>query len=276
MFRLKKWAGLIQNDRDVDDSVYNVITGLFHINSAKLLDYWIKYIKGDHAANNQTEILMRNMLYYTFYKKHPAKKGFKNIDEGISQILKEDFVRNEVLEILTYNRNHIDFIPEKNEYPFDCPLEVHCKYNTNQIMAAFGYFSETSSPEFREGVKWFEDKKTDIFLINLNKSEKDFSPSTMYEDYAINSKLFHWQSQSQDRESSAKIQRYINHKSEGSSISLFVREYKKNGQYTSPYVFLGNANYVSHEGEKPVSFIWKLHTPMPADLLPKANKTIAM
>ena len=51
----------------------------------------------------------------------------------------------------------------------------------SQIMAAFGLFTETESPEFREGVKRFEDKKTDIFFINLNKSEKDFSPSTMYE-----------------------------------------------------------------------------------------------
>ena len=51
-------------------------------------------------------------------------------------------------------------------------------------MAAFGLFTETESPEFREGVKRFENKKTDIFFINLNKSEKDFSPSTMYEDYA--------------------------------------------------------------------------------------------
>ena len=143
-------------------------------------------------------------------------------------------------------------------------------------MAAFGLFTETESPEFREGVKYFDDKKTDIFLINLNKSEKDFSPSTMYEDYAINAYLFHWESQSQDREASPKIQRYIHHKDTGNNISLFVREYKRNGAYTAPYTFLGNADYVSHEGEKPVSFVWKLHAPIPAELLPKANKSIAI
>lgn len=180
------------------------------------------------------------------------------------------------MEILRYNRNHIGFVAEANEYSFDCPLELHCKYNTNQIMAGYGYFSEDSSPEFREGVKWFPEKKTDIFLINLNKSEKDFSPSTMYEDYAINANLFHWQSQSQDRQSSDKIQRYIHHRTTGENISLFVREFKHNGQYTAPYVFIGNADYVKHEGDRPVSFVWKLHTPLPADLLPKANKSIAM
>jgi hypothetical protein len=192
--------------------------------------------------------------------------------------LHEPFVKSEVLEILDYNRRHVGFVAGANEYSFICPLDLHCQYNTNQIMAAFGLFSETESPEFREGVKYFDNWKTDIFLINLKKSLKDFSPSTMYEDYAINAHLFHWESQSQDREASSKIQRYIHHKETGNNISLFVREYKYVGSYTytAPYTFLGNADYVSHEGERPVSFIWKLHNAIPAELLPKANKSIAL
>lgn len=276
LFRLKKWAGLIRDDRDVDDKIYSMLTGLFHINSRRLLDYWIRYINGDTFAYSDEEKIMRNMLYYTFYKKHPGKYGFKDIDEGINSVLYESFVRDEVLQILEYNRRHIGFIAGRNEYSYVCPLDLHCRYNTNQIMAAYGVFTETESPEFREGVKYLENKRTDIFLINLNKSEKDFSPSTMYEDYAINDRLFHWQSQSQDRQNSAKIQRYIHHKDTGNLISLFIREYKKIGSYTAPFTFLGNADYVRHEGEKPVSFIWQLHDPLPADLLPKANKSIAM
>lgn len=276
LFRLKKWTGMIQDDKDVDDKIYSMLTGLFHVNSKKLLDYWIRYINGDTAADSPEEKLMRNMLYYTFYRKHPAKCGFHDIDEGIASVLCEPFVRDEVLQILEYNRRHIGFVAVKNEYPYLCPLELHCRYNTSQIMAAYGVFTETQSPEFREGVKYLADKKTDIFLINLNKSEKDFSPSTMYEDYAVNDTLFHWQSQSQDRQNSAKIQRYIHHKDTNNMISLFVREYKKNGSYTAPFTFLGNADYIKHEGERPVSFIWKLHHPMPADLLPKANKSIAL
>lgn len=276
LFRLKKWVGLIKDDRDVDDKIYSMLTGLFHINSRRLLDYWIRYINGDTFAYSDEEKIMRNMLYYTFYKKHPGKYGFKDIDEGINSVLYESFVRDEVLQILQYNRRHIGFIAGRNEYSYVCPLDLHCRYNTNQIMAAYGVFTETESPEFREGVKYLENKRTDIFLINLNKSEKDFSPSTMYEDYAINDRLFHWQSQSQDRQNSAKIQRYIHHKDTGNLISLFIREYKKIGSYTAPFTFLGNADYVRHEGEKPVSFIWQLHDPLPADLLPKANKSIAM
>jgi len=274
LHRFKQWAGLINDTRDVADKTYARLKGLFHVNSLPLINYWIKYINGDHEIRTESERLMRNMLYYTLYMKNPQKEGFNNIEEGISSFIKEDFVREEVLEILNYRKAHVDFIPIKNEYSFDCPLELHCSYNINQIMAAFDYYNENESPEFREGVKYFANKKTDIFLINLNKSEKDFSPSTMYDDYAVSPTEFHWQSQSQDRENSPKIQRYIHHNDSGNTISLFVREYKKNGAYTAPYVFLGDVDYLSHEGERPVAFDWRLHTPIPAGLFTSANKTM--
>ena len=276
LYRLRKWTKLIEDMGDVDDKIYKKFTGLFHINSIKLLDYWIKYLEGDTSIHSDSERLMRNMLYYTFFKKYPEKEGFSSIDEGIHSIMHEPFIRSEVLEILRYNRNKVSFVSAQNEYDYTCPIELHCSYNTSQIMAAFGYFNENKSPEFREGVKYFEDKKTDIFLINLNKSEKDFSPSTMYDDYAITPTLFHWQSQSNDRQESPKILRYVNQKNTGNTISLFVREYKKNGSYTSPYVFLGNADYVRHEGEMPVSFDWELHSPIPSGMFPSANKTLAV
>lgn len=279
MFLLKKWAGIINDSCNLSEKeykdVYKKLIGLFHINSEKLLNYWISYIKKPVKPQTEFENRMLNMLYYTFYKKFPEKNGFSSIEEGIHNVLKEDFIKNEALEILNYKRSHIDFIPKKNEYDFVCPLEVGCQYNTRQIMAAFGEFNEKRSPEFREGVKYFKDLKTDIFLINLNKSEKDFSPSTMYEDYAINDHLFHWQSQSRDKMKSEKIQRYIHHKKTGNNISFFVREFKNIGSYTSPYTFLGNADYVSCEAEQPVNFIWKLHEPIPGKLLEKANKAIA-
>jgi len=108
----------------------------------------------------------------------------------------------------------------------------------------------------------------------LNKSEKDFSPSTLYEDYAINEKLFHWQSQSKVSQESDTGRRYINHRKTGNKVALFVREYKKQNGYTSPFIFLGSCEYVSHEGNKPVSFVWKLKEDMPPMFVPKANKNI--
>ena len=159
LFRLKKWAELIQDDRDAEDNVYKKFAGLLHTNSKPLLEYWVSYISDLRTPQDDRERIMRNMLYYSFYKKEPSKEGFDSIEEGIRAITKYDFVRDELLQILKYNLKHIDFVACKNEYSFECPLEVHCNYNTRQIMAAFDYFNEEQAPEFREGVKFFRRKE---------------------------------------------------------------------------------------------------------------------
>ncbi len=276
LHRLKKWAKLLNDDRDVENDVYKKFAAILHVNSKPLIEYWISYVREYNEPATERERLMRNMLYYSFYKKEPQKEGFASIKEGIKSVLQQDFVRDEFLEILQYNLKHIDFVPRENSYKYVCPLEVHCNYSTRQIMAAYDYFNEEKAPEFREGVKYFDDKKTDVFLINLNKSEKDFSPSTMYEDYAINEELFHWQTQSGLSNVSETAKRYINHENMKSKISLFVREYKKNGAHTAAYTFLGDASYVSHQGNKPISFVWRLKHKIPANLLQKANKSVAI
>ena len=49
---------------------------------------------------------------------------------------------------------------------------------------------------FREGVLFSPGANADAFLVTLHKSEADYSPTTMYQDYAISPELFHWESQS--------------------------------------------------------------------------------
>ena len=56
------------------------------------------------------------------------------------------------------------------------------------------------------------------------ESERLFSPTTRYNDFAISPWEFHWESQSLTREASATGQRYIHHRERGSRVMLFVRE----------------------------------------------------
>ncbi len=171
------------------------------------------------------------------------------------------------MDILKYNKEHLDFVDKRHEFPFTCPLDIHCMYSMDQILAAFGYWNGDKAPTFREGVKYFESEQTDIFFITLNKSDKDFSPSTLYEGYAINERLFHWQTQSSVSENTKIAQRYIHHRSTGNRIALFVREYKESDRFTSPFVFLGEADYVSHEGNKPMRIVWRLREELPPQMV---------
>jgi len=91
---------------------------------------------------------------------------------------------------------------------------------------------------------------------------------TNYEDFAISETLFHWQSQSTTSVGSNTGRRYITHEMGGSEILLFARKEKYDeNNITAPYYFLGSASYVSHEGEKPMSIIWRLHKPLSPYLL---------
>ena len=71
----------------------------------------------------------------------------------------------------------------------------------------------------------------------------------------INSELFHWQSQSTTTPESRTGQRYINHRNLGTSVMIFVREYKSNKLGAAPYTFLGLADYVKSEGSKPMNVV---------------------
>jgi hypothetical protein len=69
--------------------------------------------------------------------------------------------------------------------------------------------------------------EADAFFVDLHKAERDYSPTTMYRDYAINRTLFHWESQSRQTPQQPTVQRYIHHLERGTRVLLFVRERKQ-------------------------------------------------
>jgi Domain of unknown function (DUF3427). len=51
-------------------------------------------------------------------------------------------------------------------------------------------------------------------------------------------------------------------------VQVFVREQRKQGTVTEPFVCLGFARYESHEGERPMAIRWGLERQIPAAWLP--------
>ncbi|MBL1217368.1 MAG: DUF3427 domain-containing protein [Planctomycetes bacterium] len=153
------------------------------------------------------------------------------------------------------------------------PLAIHAAYTRDEILAGLGHWEMNLRPDFREGVLHLPERKVDAFFVTLHKTEEAYSPTTMYEDYAISDRLFHWQSQSTTSAESPTGQRYIHHRAQGYTPILFVREHKRlPGGLASPYAFLGPAQYVSHEGSRPMSIVWQLETPIPARLLTRVAR----
>ena len=270
--RLCAEAEIIQDFQYENEEVLNKrIVNLLSMDSPKLIEFSRKYINNTDMNLNKEDLILRNMLYYTFYVKNPDREGISSIKEGIEKIISNKLIKEEILDILDVLYEEINCVPIKNSYDFICPLEVHCKYTQAQILAGLEYYREDFYGPMLEGVKYFKDKDLDIFFITLNESEKDFSELTLYEDYAISENLFHWQSQHKDTENSKNVQRYVN---SNGKVSLFVREYKTENGKASPYIYLGECTHVSHQGNNPVSFIWKLKNNIPGKFISEANKNV--
>ncbi len=239
-----------------------------------LLDILPRIDDVDFSSLSSAEQRMMQMFYVTIWG-----KGIESLDsdeflDNIYSLSDSPTMLNELLDLLRYQFGKIDFVDATVNLGFDCPLDLHCSYSMRQIASAFDYLNFGAMAGI--GVKYFKEKNIDVFFVTLNKADKDYSPTTMYNDYSINDTLFHWQSQSTTSDASPTGQRYIHHREKGSKILLFVREFK-NDRITNgaaAYTFLGTASYVKHEGSRPMNITWKLDHPIPAKFLKKTNKLV--
>lgn len=225
----------------------------------------------DFATLSPQEQRMLQMFYITIWLKAAEKWDSEEVLQNLHSLSDSPVMLTELMELLQYKYDHIDFIDESVDLGFACPLDLHCTYTRDQILVAMDYMTPSN---VREGAKWLPDKQIDVLFVTLNKSDKDYSPTTMYNDYSINENLFHWQSQSTTADTSPVGQRYINHQKLGSKVVLFVREFKADIAGTAPYTFLGTAHYVRHNSSRPINIIWKLDRPIPAKYLKKTNKLV--
>lgn len=279
-YRLCVNAKVKEEFSDIDEKYLSSgMIRLTNTDSVKLLKFWIEILQSYKNENkivnlNDSEEQMLLMLYYTLYTKSPKELGINNVIEFLKRLYSNRLMYEEILEVLKYNLNHIKVKTLSDELKFESNLEVHSTYTKEQILAALGKNTIDKQYPLREGVLYIEEIKTDIFLITLNKVEKHFSPSTMYEDYAINDKLFNWQSQSRTSIDSPTGQRYVNHMNTNNNVLLFVRENKREDGITSPYIYLGPADIVSYSGSKPINIVWKLKNTLPASIAVKVEKAL--
>ncbi len=195
---------------------------------------------------------------------------------AVARFRQQPAVRDELRELLQVlddrasHRTHpiVDDLPDPQRAPFaNVPLQVHARYTRDEVLAAIGRATLAKPFSHREGPLWHEPTNTDYFFITLQKSEKYYSPSTRYRDYALSPELFHWESQSTTPEKSPTGQRYIHHVARGSNVMLFVRSSNKDAYgRTSPFTFLGPATYQRHTGDRPMAIVWKMHRSMPLDV----------
>lgn len=265
---------------DFDESIEKEITKAFSrlasIDSRRVLKFVIglldnlEQVKFEDLSDLQKRMLQ--MFYVTVWMDVIDFSIPQKSYENLHTLAESKVLLGEMKELLKNQYEHIDFVDKKMDFDFDCPIDLHCTYSRDQLLVALDFMKPST---VREGVKWLPDKKMDVLFVTLNKSDKDYSPTTMYNDYSINETLFHWQSQSTTSDSSATGQRYIRHRTQGSKVLLCVRESKKDSWgNTASYSVLGFVDYVQHTGSNPMNVTWKLGDEIPAKYIKQTKKMI--
>ncbi len=274
--RLCVEAGVIDNFNEPNESdFFKGIKRLLQCNSISYLNF-IKAVFNDELiiSNLNTEQkLMLLMLHYDIWQQEGSAINLQSVEEGVLLLHKNPIMLKELNDVIDYLIDAIDFVEKESylDYPF--PLKIHSRYNRDEILVALGLHQFKKASSNREGVAVNQYLNTEALFITLKKSEKEYSPTTLYDDYAINELLFHWQSQNATSPTSPKGLSYINHEELKKKILLFVREQNEDEYgFTMSYVFLGQANFNNSTGSKPMSVEWQLNEPMPAYLWKESGK----
>ena len=206
----------------------------------------------------------------------PKKGKFTSLEEATRYLWSHDVLRSELLELLTLLDDQVHHLHGPLGLLQPVPLQVHATYTREEALAGFGASTVTAPLPLQTGVYWHEPSQTDLFFVTLQKTEKHYSPTTRYRDYAISDRLFHWESQSTTAAASVVGQRYINHEKRGTNVVLFVRASRTdiNGR-TRPYFCAGRARYVEHRSERPMQITWELHDPLPGDIFSAFRAAVA-
>ena len=269
--RLRRDAGLPTEIGSVlEAQLLKRVRAFAHVDDRTRAEVYSRLLSDESPAYDVLSPVERAHADMLFFSLWPDGGGYKSVLSGLTALRAERAVRAELRDVIAlgFDAARHQTSPMAGDLA-QSPLRVHARYQREEILLGIGYSSLQRKPtSVMQGVVHAADTDIDAFFVTLKKSESDYSPTTMYRDYPISPTLFHWESQSTTSVESPTGQRYL---TGSSNVLLFVREKAKDEFGTSPYLFLGPATYVSHDGERPIAITWHLKHAMPTDFFNAAS-----
>lgn len=266
--RARRDAGLATaSGGPLEDALLRRVAAFAHMDDPQRAEAYLRLLTDGtpYSKLSPSDQHYARMLLFSLFLQKGSMKSF---DAALDQLHREPAAREEITQVVELGLEGAKHRTQPLSGKLgQTGLRVHARYSREEIVAALGYATLDRSPSsMMQGVFHSPQLDTDVFLVTLKKSEAEYSPTTMYRDYAISPDLFHWESQSKTTVTSPTGQRYVRQRAHGNEILIFVRE-AKTWEFGSaaPYTLLGPADYVSHRREQPIEIVWRLRHPMPAD-----------
>ena len=181
----------------------------------------------------------RRLLTMLAWDLGSGSTAYSSLDDYYLALWLEEAPRQELLELLELLDEQSTTRSRLSALAPEVPLVPHARYTRSDVLAALAVGTGPKPPPSREGLTSTSDDRYDAFFVDLQKAERDYSPTTMYRDYAINRELFHWESQSTQTPQQPRVRRWIEHQHRGGNILLFVRDKRRSELGTQPFTFLG-------------------------------------
>ncbi len=103
-----------------------------------------------------------------------------------------------------------------------------------------------------------------FLLVTLNKV--DMNPDHRYADQFLSDREFNWQSQNRTTKTSKHGQMIHDHRAMGIHVHLLVRPTKRTGQTVTPFIYCGEVDFMSWEGNTPITVRFRLQEAVPRTL----------
>ena len=257
---LKRDAGLIVAEPGPEEDYFSRRFGdLLHVDDPRRLDVMaaVGSRQESSPALNAEDALGVQMLAYQIDGRHEQAAGHEAFLERVER---HPAIAGELVELtaLLQARSTLGAHPVPGLE--DTPLCLHAGYGAREILTAVGWLTASRRMPMVSGVLPISNRKTELLFVTLDKSE-GYHDRIAYHDYAISAERFHWQSQNSAGPDTPGGRRYLESATNGWQFQLFVRPRKGEA-----YRACGPVTLESAEGDRPMSIVWRLQTPLPARL----------
>ncbi len=209
------------------------------------------------------------MFYYDMFE---TAGRYDSLQEMLDELSEDACLCAELKELLPLMlQNNKAYEKADNSLLQDFPLKLHGVYTKAQIQVAIGTSTLTRKSPSREGCERNKEKMLEAMFVDIIKNREEGS-TTNYDDKALTSTLFQWDTQNRVRPDSNEGKGYID---QIYTMLLFVREQKnfvEDKTRTMGYVYLGrvtlnNWEYKNLGTRHQMQIRWNMVEPIPASVM---------
>jgi len=250
---LKRDAGLIVSEPGPEEDYFSRrMADLLHVDDPLRLD-----LMAAATSTGASSPLTRQMQAYQIDGGRQQAAGYSDFE---ARLARHPPIREELVELSGLLQARSDLLATPIPGLEDTPLCLHAAYGVREVLTAVGWLTAERRSPFQAGVLPLTSRKIELLFVTLDKSE-GFREAIAYRDYAISAERFHWQSQRTAGPDTNSGRRYLESPSNGWQFQLFVRTRKGDA-----YRACGRMTMETAEGDRPMSLVWRLETPLPARL----------